>query len=85
MIQYKIHELKNKRAVPSTEEDNILIRRINKYTEKLFELKKRLMRHLENFDIRSAAILLNSNINEVYYRLNRIKEDLYRKLKDKLF
>lgn len=81
ILQYKIFKLKEK-FNSNKKEENLKIK-IDKHTNELLSLKKTLSRHLENFDILSIASLLNSNKNEIYYRLNKIKQDLYIMLKDK--
>lgn len=72
---HKLYELKikNNKTQNFSQQHTKLIKKIQFYKNKLYN-------NLENFDIVFIAQILNIPKNEIYYRLNRIKKEIYNKI-----
>ncbi len=84
VLQYKILDLKKRLLSSDDEEKDKLKIRVKTCSSTLRVLKETFNHNLENFDIHSIAGLLNINQRETYYRLRKIKDMLYIKLKEKI-
>ncbi len=84
VFQYKILEIKKRSVLAGEGEKKRLFKRLKRYSSNLKFLKNKLDHNLENFDIQSIAIILNENRNEIYYRMRKIKQGLFLKLKNKI-
>ena len=84
VLQYKILDLKKRLLSSDDEEKDKLKIRAKTYSSTLRVLKQKFNQNLENLDIHSIAELFNINQREIYYRLRKIKNMLYIKLKEKI-
>ncbi len=84
VLQYKILELRKKILSGDIKEKINFKIRLKRHLSNLKLLKRRLNNNLENLDIRSIAIILNEKENEIYYKLKKIRNSLFLKLKNKI-